>query len=238
MPKGDEKMDIASLSSAQNSVKLWALQAKLELKKQGGVPVSDKESGELSRMNEQLERLRKDNALSQIESRLRCGEELTEQELEYLKREKPELFEEALEIRLERRLHRRMLENGGTKRDVQSCHLHKLSMLLSEAAAIRRSGLDGEKKGEALDRIARRIAGVQQEYFKYLGSSKYARLPADWRGKKGFSPRALPAYGDDILLLFMAQSAYCGRAFSPADIDRLRAAGVSFPPGVVFDLTI
>lgn len=239
-------MDIGFLAAAQSSVKLGALRAQWELKKQGKYPFSEEKGDNgLKEMREQLDRLQKDNALNLIEGKLRCGKELTAQELEYLKRERPELYEEALEIKLERRLYRKMLETSRTKKDVQNLHLHKVGMLLSEAEAIKRSGLDGEKKREILDKISKRIAGVQQEYIKYLGSDRYARLPRDERDKKGASPlgrkgaKNKPVYDDGIICLFISQSAYYERALSAViDKIRMKEGGRLFPPGANLNLTI
>lgn len=179
-------MNINSIAAAQSAVKLQALRTQWELKKQGKSPVSDAVGRDsVSEMREQFEKLQKDSALALLDGKLRCGKELSKQELEFLKRERPELYEEALEIKRERRQYKKMLEARSTKRNVHNLHIHKVSMLLTEAGTIKRASLDSGKKRELLDKISRRIAGVQDEYSKFTASAKYARLPFDENGRKG-----------------------------------------------------
>ena len=111
-------MDIGFLAAAQSSVKLGALRAQWELKKQGKYPLSEEKGDNgLKEMREQLDRLQKDNALNLIEGKLRCGKELTAQELEYLKRERPELYEEALRLSLSAGY----TENARNQQDKEGC---------------------------------------------------------------------------------------------------------------------
>lgn len=209
-------VNINSIVAAQSSVKLQALRIQSEHKKQEKSQARDSERRDsISEMREQLAKLRSDSKLSLLDGKLRAGKELTAQELEFLKRERPELYEEALEIKRERRLYKKTLESKRTRSDVRNAHLHKVSMLLSEAGTVKKTaGLDAEKKRELLDKIARRVAGVQDEYAKFLASDKYASLPEDKKNRKGASRQANPFYYDNIIFDLLVQSGQSAAALS------------------------
>lgn len=225
-------VNINSIAAAQSSVKLQALRAQWELKKQEKPQAPDKERRDsVSEMREQLAKLRSDSALTLLDGKLRCGKELTRQELELLKREEPELYEEALEIKMERRLYKKTLETNRIKRDVRNIHLHKVSMLLSEAGTIKKAvGLGADKKRELLDKITKRVAGVQDEYAKYLASDKYARLPKDKKDRKGASRQAYPFYYDDIIIDLLVNSGQSAAALSAIKNGIFYTGKQPFPP--------
>lgn len=209
-------VNINSISAAQSSVKLQALRIQSEHKKQEKSQARDSERRDsISEMREQLAKLRSDSKLSLLDGKLRAGKELTRQELEFLKRERPELYEEALEIKRERRLYKKMLGSSKTKRDVRNTHLHKVSMLLSEAGTIKKAaGLGAGEKRELLDKIAKRVAGVQDEYAKFLASDKYARLPENKKGRKGALRKAYPFCYDGIIIDLLVNSGQSAAALS------------------------
>jgi len=194
-------VNINSIAAAQSAVKLQALRTQLELKKQGKSQVPDNERPDsVSEMQEQFEKLQKDNALALLDGKLRAGKELSRQELEFLKREKPELYEEALEIGRERRQYKKMLETRRTKKDVRNLHLQNMNRLLTEAEAVKKTpGLDAEKKKGLLDKIVKRMAGLQDEYAKFTASDKYAQLPRDENHKKGVPGRKVKS---DTIYIF------------------------------------
>jgi len=180
-------VNLNSIAAAQSAVKLQGMKAQWEIKKQGKSPDAANDSrSKLYEMHDQLEKLQKDNAVSLLDGKLRAGKELSRDELEFLKREKPELYEQALEIKRERQQYKKALESRKTKRDVQNLHFQNTSRLLTEARAIKKApGIDSERKKALLDKIVKRMAGMQDEYARYTASEKYALLPYDEKAKTG-----------------------------------------------------
>lgn len=174
-------MNLNKIAAEQGNMKLQAMRAQWELKKQGkAAEVSNERQNKLKEMQEQFEKQRKDGAIALLDGKLRSGGELSRDELEFLKRENPELYEEALEIKRERQEYKKEIEACKTKKDVERRHVQNINRLIMEAKAIQKTpNLDPENKRRLLEKIEKRIAGIKNEHVKYIASEEYKRLPDD-----------------------------------------------------------
>lgn len=131
-------------------------------------------------MQKQAESTRKANAILNIDGKLKAGEELTDDELEYLRANSPELYKKAMEIKREREEYKRELAKCKTKEDVERLNMQKMQSFISEVSSIRgNANIPKGKKVELLDQILRRAMGILSEHRTFIKSKEYAELPRE-----------------------------------------------------------
>lgn len=134
----------------------------------------------IASLQKQAEDVRKSNIISNIDGKLKAGAEITDDELEYLRVNSPELYKKALEVKREREEYKRELERCRTKEDVERLNARKLQNFMSETNSIRANPNIGEgKKVELLEQILRRMTGIQSEHKAFLKSKSYSDLPRE-----------------------------------------------------------
>lgn len=134
----------------------------------------------IRQLREQAEGIRKTNAISAIDAKLKAGQRLSSQEMAYLRAHSPALYEEAVEVERERRQYKKDLENCKTKEDVERLNTQRMQSYLSQAKTIDGNpNISQGKKKELLDKICRRMMAVQDEHASFVASAKYASLPSE-----------------------------------------------------------
>ena len=143
------------------------------------------EDPERARMREDLEQMRKSNILSGINSKLNAGAKLTDEEMAYLKQNNPQLYQEALEVQREREAYEKALKKCKTKDEVERLNANRMQMYLSQAKAVANNPSipQGEKKAQ-LEKILKRVMGVQSEHIEFTASKEYADLPREYEEEK------------------------------------------------------
>lgn len=169
-----------------SSMKMTELNMKWQQRKANPRLAKEKEEDpQRARMREDLENMRKGNILSSINSKLNAGAELTDEELAYLKQNSPGLYREAMEVKREREAYEKALKRCKTKDEVERLNANQMQKYLSQAKTVSNnpSLSKGEKRAQ-LEKILKRVMGIQSEHLKFVATKEYAELPREYEEKK------------------------------------------------------
>ncbi len=155
-----------------NQVKQIGLQQRFQFQKNMSHELSARQS-EFDRMQEQMKQQQKTSKLSGITMKLRAGETLSNEELEYLQTESPELYREAIELKREKEAYEKALRQCRIKEDAERLHRQKTEQLLSQLG-----------KGQTAEQISGKLQAMRIVFGKFLRSQQYRSLP-EKRQKRG-----------------------------------------------------
>lgn len=148
-------------------------------KENSNLPKSEEESL-IERMQEQIEQTEKSNTRTSIDTKLRMGKDLSNDEMEWLRKNAPDLYEEAVKIREEKKEYKRRLQRCKTKEDVSRLNAEMNQRFLAEAKAIKNNpNIPQEQKRAELDKIARRASSIQSVHMEFVASKEYQELPTE-----------------------------------------------------------
>ncbi|MCI8441038.1 MAG: hypothetical protein HFG27_00705 [Provencibacterium sp.] len=167
-------------------MKLMGLNMKWQQRQSAAFRAKEKqEDPDRARMREDLENMKKSSILSGINSKLNAGAELTDEEMAYLKQNNPQLYQEALDIKREREAYEKALKKCKTKDEVERLNANRMQMYLSQAKAVANNPSipQGEKKAQ-LEKILKRVMGIQSEHMKFTATKEYADLPREYEEEK------------------------------------------------------
>lgn len=148
-----------------NQVKQIGLQQKFQFQKNTSSESSARQS-EFDRMQKQMEQEQKSSKINGITMKLRAGETLSNEELEYLQTESPELYREALELKREKEAYEKALRQCRSKEDAERLHRQKTEQLLSQLG-----------KGQTAEQISGKLQAMRIVFGKFLRSQQYRSLP-------------------------------------------------------------
>jgi hypothetical protein len=123
---------------------------------------------------------------SEIANKMMFGMKLTGDDMEYLRTTNPDLYKKAVKLKKERETHAKRMKLRKTKEQVHKTHLNKVTSLVDEYNSAKNNN-DAEGARDA----CMKLNAVNDEYFTYTASAKFAKLPANddeltkRRGKKG-----------------------------------------------------
>lgn len=144
------------------------------------LPKNVEEDPQIEQFKRQMEDIRKGKAMASIDGKLMAGGLLTDDELEYLRINNPELYQKAVEIRREREQYKKELQNCKTKDDVEKLNTRKMQGFVSEVHTINANpNITSGKKRELLEQITRRMMGVMSEHTTFIKSKEYSHLPRE-----------------------------------------------------------
>lgn len=173
---------------AFQSMKIMKLQAKWEQRKQNPAkPPNGEEEAFRKEQNFRMEMERAQHAqvLGELDSKLRSGIALTNEEMEYLRRTSPDMYRDAVEANAERKAYQQMLKNCRSKEEVEELHRMKLDQFSSASKSISQNAvLSVPEKNKALTRIQYRMGAVEHTHRQFIRSQQYEKLPAQDRRKK------------------------------------------------------
>lgn len=164
-----------------NSMKIAQLNMKWQQRKDNpNLMQKQDEDPQIRMLKKSAENVRKSNIISAIDGKLKAGGELSDDELAYLKAHNPQLYQEAMEIRQERAAYKKALENCETKEDVERLNSNRIQSALSQVNSIRGNPNipQGAKVG-LMEKIMRRMMGIQSEHQKFIRTKEYADLPRE-----------------------------------------------------------
>ncbi|NLC78634.1 MAG: hypothetical protein GX683_02760, partial [Ruminococcaceae bacterium] len=120
--------NMAELSQKINSMtlSLQKSETKIKFKKKAESENKTERQRLIDSLQKQIEDQKKNNSLSAIDTKLRSGKVLTADELSYLKKNNPELYQKAVEAKREREQYKNELKSCKTKDDVQRLRAAKL----------------------------------------------------------------------------------------------------------------
>lgn len=166
----------------RNALKTAQLDAKWQQKKTDITKQKDRELSieerQLQMYQQDAEKMRKSNWIAELMNRLRAGETLTEEEQQYLERNNPQALKEYEDIRRERAAYREEVKKCKSKEEAEKLKMNKMNAFLSAVKAIDSNpNIPKAAKIGLMERIMRRLAGIEEEHAKFTRSFKYQNLP-------------------------------------------------------------
>ena len=169
--------------TVRNAGKLMQLDNKWQQKKAEGKIFAKELTPEerlLNHFQEQLEDMKKSKTMNDISNKVMSGDTLTLEEIEYLKKNNPQLYKTYMEVRAEREAYKKELEKCKTKEDVDRLKLNKMSSFLSEAKSVENNpNIPKGQKLALIQKILMKTMNVQDVHMKFIESGKYAALPTE-----------------------------------------------------------
>jgi hypothetical protein len=159
-----------------------------------------------------------DMQLSLIMQRLDCGKELSSDELEYLRKHRPEIYEKAVQVKREREQYERDLRRCKTKDEVNALRMGKTSTLHGDA---RSAGTTAG--GSGVSDVRMRAMAISDEHSSFVGSRHYRELPGDRREvreqkKNGTYRPPVARVGGELLFYDKRARKYAPGTFEPAAV--------------------
>lgn len=138
----------------------------------------------LEQMKEQSERSADTSRIASISAKLDQGDDLTEEELSYLRKNSPELHSKAIAARYHKLCLKKKLLSCRNKEDVRRVGLAAATLTVSQI----RGTKDSSGQGSVNTWIA---AAVNKEYNSFFSTREYAKLPTeDEKDKHHFDKKA------------------------------------------------
>lgn len=170
----------------KRSVRMAALDQKWQQKKNSFGQDKKKltemtaEERQLQDFREQAEQMRKSQKHANIDAKLAAGEELTPEEIEYLRQNNPQALKNYEDTQRERENYKRALRNCRTKEEVERLKYTKMGQFMAEAKKISSNAcIPKGKKVALLKRILQQATAVEDEHKEFLKTSRYASLPTE-----------------------------------------------------------
>ena len=170
----------------KRSVRMAALDQKWQQKKNSFGQDKKKltemtaEERQLQDFREQAEQMRKSQKHANIDAKLAAGEELTPEEIEYLRQNNPQALKDYEDTQKERENYKRALRNCRTKEEVERLKYAKMGQFMAEAKKISSNAyIPKGKKVALLKRILQQATAVEDEHKEFLKTSRYASLPTE-----------------------------------------------------------
>lgn len=131
-------------------------------------------------LKSQAEGDEKASKIGSLDAKLKSGQALTKEELEYLKKEMPELYEEAKIVEAEREAYEQKLKNAKSKDDVEKIQQEKTIEFHSKVKnTMNNPYLTDEKKYRIMMTIQSSLSAVTDSHNKFLSSEQYSKLPRE-----------------------------------------------------------
>lgn len=171
--------------TVRNVVKLAALDNKWQQKKNDPVQADRNkeltaEEKDLQFWQQQADDIRENKKYETIDAKLKSGEPLTKDEIDYLKKNNPQALKEYEEIKQEKESYKKQLKNCKTKDDVEELKMTKLSGFMAQAKEISTNPyIPKAQKRALLEKLLKKTNTVQEEHLKFIQSLQYQELPED-----------------------------------------------------------
>lgn len=117
---------------------------------------------------------------AQIDLKLKCGQRLTAEEMEYLRKNDPESYQHVKSMQAEQKQYEEELKRCKTKDEVERVKMfHTASSLNAVNDIMHNPAIPKEKKFELVMREHQKNAALQQSTKEFVESGKYAKLPTE-----------------------------------------------------------
>jgi len=174
---------LISYGTIHDYIKSIQQQAKIKIKEQErsqqsassqGSPLFTEQSAMLNATFTEAQSQADAVRMSTIDMGLRCGRKLSFGELEYLKKNNPDLYAKAVRIAKEREDYEKNLRYCKTKKDVLSVRMNKIASFMMELGA-------ASERGDyaAVEEIGLRAMSINEEHTAFVNSKRYQQLPRD-----------------------------------------------------------
>lgn len=171
--------------TVRNVVKLAAMDNKWQQKKNNlGQEDRNKEltaeEKDLQFWQQQADEIRENKKYGTIDAKLKSGEPLTKDEIDYLRKNNPQALKEYEEIKQEKESYKKQLKSCKTKEDVEELKMTKLSGFMAQAKKISTNPyIPKAQKLALLGKLLKKTNTVQEEHIKFTQSLQYQELPED-----------------------------------------------------------
>lgn len=169
--------------SVYNTVKLAQLDEKWQKKKENSKVKKEELSPEMKKLmqyQEDMERIREGNQMSSIDTKLKSGVELTPDEIAYLKKNRPESYQEYEEIKREKEAYKNQLKICKTKEEVEKVKLSKMGHFMAEAKNISQNPyIPKAKKLKLMEKLLKKTVGVDKIHTEFTKSQVFRNLPTE-----------------------------------------------------------
>ncbi|TCL57231.1 hypothetical protein EDD76_10993 [Kineothrix alysoides] len=174
-------MMIPIAGTIRNAVKLAELDNKWQQrKKNAGKDPAQAADPQIRQFQEDLQRMRENNQMASISAKLKAGAGLTSEEVKYLQKNSPELYREYLEVRNEKEAYERQLKACKTKEEAERLKINKMGRFMAEVKGIMSNGsIPEDKKLELIEKLQKRVMGVQTAHMAFVESAEYQELPSE-----------------------------------------------------------
>ena len=167
----------------RNAVKLAQLDGKWQEKKKSG-KIFEKETDPQMKMlrqyQEDLQKMRQNNEMSSITAKMKAGEDLTPEEIEYLQKNHPDIYREYLEIKGEKEAYERQLKNCKTKEEAERLKVNKMNGILAQAKSVMNNpNIPKGAKAGIMEKLLMKTMGIEKVHRLFVESGRYAELPTD-----------------------------------------------------------
>ncbi len=184
-------MNFPTIGSVTNAVKTMELTKKWQSRKselnqsgfiKDGATFEKSENDQkalslLDRYKKEIADQRKQAAMSSIAAKMKSGQDLSPAELDYLKENAPEMYEEYMKIQKEREAYEKELEQCETKEDVRRVNTMKMNTFMNEAKSVMSSSMPREAKLQAMEKIQQRMAYIISDHAEFISSGEFQELP-------------------------------------------------------------
>lgn len=169
--------------TVRNAVELEWLDSKWQQKKESG-KIFQKELTPEERMlnlfQEDMQKMRENNDMASVRSKLKSGEALTAEEIAYIQKNAPELYREYQEIKAEKEAYERQLRNCRTKEEVERVKINKVNGILSQAKSVLNNpNIPKSAKLGLAEKFLMKTTGIEKVHQEFVKSGKYAELPTE-----------------------------------------------------------
>lgn len=179
-------MNFATVQSLNSYTKSMEMQMKWQKRKDtndfsadGSTTIDDF----VKKQAEEIRRANKDGSSklqAQIDLKLKCGQSLTAEEMEYLRKNDPESYQHVKSMQAEQKQYEEELKRCKTKDEVERVKmLHTASSLNAVNSIMHNPAIPEEKKFELVMREHHKNAALQQSTKEFVESGKYAKLPTE-----------------------------------------------------------
>lgn len=163
--------------------KLMELENKWQQKKSSGKIFQKEmtpEERQLKQYQEDLKKMRESSRLSDVTAKLKSGQELSYEEIEYLQKNNPELYREYQEIKSEKEAYKRQLKECKTKEDVEKLKINKMNgYVASLKAVVNNPNIPKSAKRAYAEKMLMKVSAIQDAHMDFVKSTEYKNLPTD-----------------------------------------------------------
>lgn len=169
--------------TVRSATKLAQLNNKWEQKKSEGNILKkemDPQARQIQQFKEDLAKMRENDKMSEITTKIRSGSDLTPEELDYLKRNNPSAYKDYLEIKQEKENYEKELRGCKTKDEVERLKVTRLGQFAAEAKQIKNNPYIPEgKKVQLMAKILAKTMGIEKIHLEFTRTAAYQNLPTE-----------------------------------------------------------
>lgn len=170
------------VGTVRNSVTLTMMDQKWQQKKSDFSADKRKdlsaEEAQIFDFKAQMLSIREGNSQNMIDAKLLSGAKLTQEEIEYLRKNNPQALKQYEEEMQERAAYQRQLRNCKSKEEVDRVKTLKMGEKLAACKEISNNpNIPKGKKKELLEKLVMEVNGITQDHNEFLQSAQYAGLP-------------------------------------------------------------